>query len=97
MAGFLRGLFSRGAKAEDPPRAEPSVEYNGYTITPIPEKGPGGWRLVGTISREVDGRLKVHELGRADTAPDRDVIVSMTIEKAKRVIDEQGDRMFNQR
>jgi len=36
MAGFLRSLFSRGAKAEEPPRDEPSVEYNGYTITPIP-------------------------------------------------------------
>jgi len=27
MAGFLRSLFSRGAKAEEPPRDEPSVEY----------------------------------------------------------------------
>ncbi len=96
MAGFLRGLFSRGAKAEEPPRAEPSVEYNGYTITPIPEKTPAGWRVVGTIAREVNGTMKVHQLGRADTAPDRDIIVSMTIEKAKRVIDQQGDRMFNE-
>jgi len=45
MAGFLRSLFSRGANAEEPPRDKPSVEYNGYTITPIPVE----------ISRDIEG------------------------------------------
>lgn len=95
MVTFLRRLFSRAGGAAETPRAEPSVEYKGYTITPTPEKAPGGWRLVGTLSRDVGGERKVHQLGRADTSPDREVIVAMTIEKAKRVIDEQGERMFD--
>lgn len=94
---FLRGLFSpRSAPRETSP-AEASVEYNGYTITPAPEKGPGGWRIAGTISRELGGERRVHAFGRADTAPDREAIVGMTIEKAKRIIEEQGDRIFNDR
>jgi hypothetical protein len=91
---FLRGLFSSGGGAGEAPRAEPPVEYNGFTITAAPEKGPGGWRVVGSISREIGGVARVHHFGRADTSTDRDAIVSMTIEKARRVIDEQGDRLF---
>ena len=91
---FLRGLFSPRSAPSGTPQAEASVEHNGYTITPAPEKGPGGWRIAGTISKELDGDRKVFEFGRADTAPDREAIVAMTIEKAKRIIEEQGDRMF---
>lgn len=91
---FLRGLFPAGGGAGEAPRAEPPVEYNGFTITAAPEKGPGGWRIAGSISKDVGGAPKVHQFGRADTSTDRDAIVAMTIEKARRVIDEQGDRLF---
>lgn len=94
MVRFLRRLFSPGSGASEMPRADASVEYNGYTITPAPEKEPGGWRLAGTISKGTGGDRKVHQLVRADTSPDRDAIVAMMIAKAKRLIDEQGDRLF---
>ncbi len=94
MVKFLRRLFSPRSGASETPRAEASVEYNGYTITPAPEKERGGWRLAGTISKGTGGDRKVHRLVRADTSPDRDAIVAMTIAKAKRIIDEQGDRLF---
>ncbi len=95
MLRFLRRLFSPTSQAgETPPRADASVEYNGYTITPTPAKEPGGWRLAGTISKGTAGDRKVHQLVRADTAADREAIVAMTITKAKRLIDEQGDRLF---
>jgi len=95
MVRFLRRLFSPGSGASETPRADASVEYNGYTITPAPEKEPGGWRLAGTISKRTGGDWKVHQLVRADTSPDREGIVAMTIAKAKRIIDEQGDRLFS--
>jgi hypothetical protein len=91
---FLRGLFSPRSPTREEPRTETSVEYNGYTITPAPEKEPGGWRVAGTISKEIEGSRRVHRLSRADTSNDREVIVALTVEKAKRVIDEQGDRIF---
>ncbi len=94
MLGFLRRLFSPGSGASETPRADADVEYNGYTITPAPEKDSGGWRLAGTISKGSGGERKVHHLIRADTSADREAIVAMTITKAKRLIDEQGERLF---
>lgn len=94
MKGFLRRLFSPGSEAGKP-RAEESVEYEGYTITPAPERqSGGGWRLVGTISKGAGADRRVHHLSRADTSPDRDGMVAMIVTKAKRLIDEQGDRLF---
>jgi hypothetical protein len=94
MRKFLRNLFSPASRAGETPRAEASIEYKGYTITPAPEHGPAGWRVAGTISKEISGERRVHRLDRSDAAPEREAIVAMTIEKAKRVIDEQGDRIF---
>ncbi len=94
MVRFLRRLFSPGSEAGKTPRADASAEYKGFTITPTPEKEPGGWRLAGTISKGTGGDRKIHQLVRADTSPDREAIVAMTIAKAKRIIDEQGDRLF---
>jgi hypothetical protein len=93
MGGFLRRLFSPKRGAGEAPRADESVEYQGYTITPAPARESGGWRL-GTISKGTGGERRVHHLSRADTAPDRDAVVAMMIAKAKRLIDEQGDRLF---
>lgn len=93
MGRFLRRLFSLGGAGETP-RTEASVEYQGYTITAAPEREAGGWRLAGTISKGTGAERRVHVLIRADTSPDREAIVAMTIAKAKRLIDEQGERLF---
>jgi len=93
MLTFLRRLFSRGGGSGET-RTQPGVEYRGYTVTPTPQKDAGGWRVAGTISKEIDGQRKTHHFVRADVFPDREAVVAMTIEKAKRIIDEQGDRLF---
>lgn len=93
MVTLLRRLFSRGSRSSET-RTQPTVEYKGYTITPTPEKDAGGWRVAGTISKEIDGKRNAHQFVRADVFPDREAVVAMTIEKAKRVIDEQRDRLF---
>jgi hypothetical protein len=94
MGGFLRRLFSPRSGASEPPRADEVVEYQGFTITPAPERESGGWRLVGTIAKGDGAERRVHHLSRADTAADRDAVVQMMVAKAKRLIDEQGDRLF---
>jgi hypothetical protein len=94
MVRFLRRLFAPKGGTGEAPRADEIVEYQGYTITPVPERERGGWRLVGTISKGDGAERRVHHLSRADTAPDRDAVVAMIIAKAKRLVDEQGDRLF---
>ena len=94
MLRFLKGLLGSRSGGARTASSDASVEYNGATITPAPAKVPGGWRLGATISKDVGGERRVHQLVRADTSPDRDAIVAMTIVKAKRLLDEQGDRLF---
>ena len=43
MGGFLRRLFSPRSGAGEAPRADEVVEYQGYTITPAPERESGAW------------------------------------------------------
>ena len=88
---FLKKLFS----SSGPQVSEaPAQEYNGYTITPTPQKAENGWRVMGTIAKDIDGELKTHTFIRADTNGDLQATVDLTVIKAKRIIDEQGERIF---
>ena len=91
--GFLKKLFSGGGGSGGTHEAPPQ-EYNGYTIVATPQRDAGGWRVMGVISKEVEGEQKTHTFVRADTNPDLDGTVNLTVRKAKRLIDEQGDRIF---
>jgi hypothetical protein len=68
----------------------PSEEYNGFTITPTPIKDGPRFRLSARI--EKDGRS--HTLIRADTIDDETTAIAASTAKAKRMIDEQGERVF---
>jgi len=92
MFEFLRKLVS-GAPEAAPAAADP-VTYNGFQIVPTPRKSDAGWRVQAIISKELEGEVKTHEFIRADTISDRDGAIEMTISKAKRTIDEQGERLF---
>ena len=87
---LLSKLF--GARPK-PAAAEPShkpEEYNGFAITPTPIKDGPGWRLSALIQK--DGRS--HTLVRADIINNLDEAATASLAKAKRMIDEQGDRLF---
>jgi len=71
-------------------------DYKGFTIQPAPQKEGGGWRIRGLISKQVGGERRIHTLIRADTYPDVETAMDMTVAKAKRVIDEQGERLFEE-
>lgn len=79
-------LFGGGA-----PKQEASEDYNGYQITPTPVKEAQGFRIAAKI--EKDG--KTHELIRADTYSSSDTANEASIAKARQVIDQMGDRLFN--
>lgn len=92
MFEFLRNVFS-GGSGEAAAAADP-VDYNGFRIVPSPQRSEGGWRVHGVISKESQGEVRTHEFIRADSISDRDGAIEMTISKAKRTIDEQGERLF---
>lgn len=86
MSLFKKLFGGGGASAE---AAEP-IDYNGFQITPMPQKESQGHRIGAMI--EKDG--KSHRMIRADTYAAPDTAVEASIAKAKQVIDQMGDRIF---
>lgn len=89
------GRSPAGARSSAPASDDP-IEYKAYRIAPAPIAEGQVWRVAGEISLEVDGIRKTHRFIRADTLPDRDSAVQTMILKARLLIDQQGDRLFQQ-
>ena len=88
---LLKRLFGGSAPK---PLPEPTMEFDGYLVRATPFEEGGQWQLCGVIVREVDGVTKEHRFVRADRFADRDTAIEMAFHKAKRIIAEQGVRMF---
>jgi hypothetical protein len=92
---FWKALFGGGAKTAVAKAADP-VEYKGYLIVAAPYKNNGHYQTAGTIAREIDGVSKEHRFIRADAYVSYDDAVNFTLNKARQIVDLQGDRMFDQ-
>lgn len=91
---FFKKLFSQGG-APPATQESPAEEYKGYTIRATPYEEKGAFQLCGVISKEVDGAIKEHRFVRADRFPSMDVAQSMTLSKARQIIDLQHDQIFS--
>ncbi|MBT8458673.1 MAG: hypothetical protein KJN60_03280 [Boseongicola sp.] len=89
---ILKRLFGGGASSK--PSHQPEV-YKDFTITPEPMPADGQHRISAIITKDVNGELRSHHLIRADTLMDPGAAAEASIEKAKTLIDQQGDRLFN--
>jgi hypothetical protein len=88
----LRKLF--GAGGESGVTAAEPVDYNGYQITPAPQRQGSGWNTAGVITKSFPDGVKEHKFIRVDTHTSKDDAVAFSITKAQQIIDEQGDRIF---
>jgi len=91
---FWSALFGRGAGAGGAKPSEP-VEYKGYVIRAVPFANNGHYQTSGVIAREVDGVRKEHRFIRADAHASYDDAVTFTLNKARQIIDLQGERTFD--
>jgi hypothetical protein len=92
---FLSALFGRRADAKAGQAAEP-VEYKGFIIRAAPYKNNGHYQTAGTIEREIGGERKEHRFIRADSYAAYEDAVTFTVNKARQIIDLQGDKIFEQ-
>jgi hypothetical protein len=92
---FFSALFGRGGSAATAKAADP-VEYKGYVISAAPYKNNGHYQTAGTITREIGGVRKEHRFIRADAYATYDDAVNFTLNKARQIIDLQGDRIFEE-
>ncbi len=93
MSGFLGRLFGKKDGGEAAPAAAAEV-YKDFQIHPKPTREGGGWRTGGAISKETPDGTKTHVFIRADTHTSQEDAVSFSITKAKQIIDEQGEGIF---
>ena len=87
---FFKKLFGGRAEPETPKET-----YMGYSITATPVSEGGAYRIGALIEKETDGQVLSHSLVRADTIQGLEAAQEASIAKAKQVIDQQGDRVFN--
>ena len=88
-------LFGGGGDAPSQSKAHPPVVYNEFEIISEPQPVSGQWQIAGRIEKETDGHRKVHIFIRADMLPSEEEAVSQTVRKAKLMIDQQGDKIFD--
>ena len=90
---FWSALFGRRA---EPAKAADPVEYKGFIIRAAPYKNNGHYQTAGTIECEVGGVRKEHHFIRADAYAAYDDAVTFTVNKARQIIDLQGEKIFEQ-
>lgn len=88
---ILSRLFGGGEPAA--PKG-PDATHKGLRIYAEPAKEGTHYRVGARIEGDIDGETKVHTLIRADVLESRDLAVEVSVNKAKQVIDEQGDGVF---
>lgn len=91
--GFLRKLFGGDSTSEVKIAAREN--YGGFELRAAPTKDPNGWRVAGSVAKEVGGEVKVHQFVRADTYPNHDDAVTVSLRKGRQLVDERGDALFS--
>lgn len=94
---FWKKLFGGGGgeSGRESGGAAPSMgqeDYKGFSIRAVQMMNGREFQLAGVI--EKDG--KSHEFVRADRFGSRDEAAQITLAKGRQIIDEQGDRLFDQ-
>jgi len=97
MAGFFKKLFGGGDEGvgADPAGAEPNEIYKGVEIRANPPKESGGqWRIAGTVTKQIDGQPVTRQFVRADLVQDKAEAIRTSVNKAKLIIDQNGDGIW---
>lgn len=91
---FLKRLFGGGGSegASDAPAAR--EDYKGYTVEATPFAAEGQFQVCGTIAKTIDGEAKRHRFIRADRFASKEEAASFSLVKARQIIDQNGDRVF---
>ena len=69
--------------------------YEGFQIKTLEMKDGGQYRVCAEISKTIGDEVKTHKLIRADMCASPQEASQISMRKAKVVINEQGDRMFD--
>lgn len=93
---MLKALWDRlmGSGTDAEAVAADPVEYKGYRILPTPYQSGSQYQTSGTIEKDFPAGTREHRFVRAESHASRGDAVEFTLLKARQIIDQQGDRMF---
>ncbi len=94
LGKLFGGLFGKDSVDKDSKEEAESVEYKGFTITPLMRRDGGQYMTAGIIRKSIDGVAKQEEFIRADRHSSSDDAKQLSIAKGRQIIDEQGERLF---
>ena len=77
------------------PKVVAEETHEGFLIQATPINEGGQFRLCGIISKEVGGEHREHKLIRADLFMSTDDAAAGLMRKARQVIKEQGEQLFD--
>jgi hypothetical protein len=93
---FWKKLFGGGSGGQGEGEPGPGEDYKGFTIRAAPYESDGQFQTCGIVEKEVAGERKAHRFVRADRHASYEDAVAFSLQKARQVVDEQGERIFNQ-
>lgn len=94
LGTWLGGLLGAGGADEPKAAAVAAVEYRDYRILPRPIRQGGQFLTAGMITKSFPDGPKEHRFVRADTHASEEDARRFMVQKAQRLIDEVGDRLF---
>lgn len=86
-------LLGGGAEAGASAAAD-AVEYREFQIIAQPIRQGGQFLIAGTIAKDFPDGRKEHRFVRADTCASEADARQLMVQKAQRLIDEVGDKLF---
>lgn len=95
LGKMFKSLFSSSGDSKKSASTTVAVDYDGYQIIAEPQPNQGQWQVSGRIEKQVGDTNKVHTFIRADTLPDEEAAANEMIRKAKMMIDQMGESLFD--
>ncbi|WBA10197.1 HlyU family transcriptional regulator [Salinivibrio kushneri] len=92
--GWFSALFSKGSDKQSQASITPT-EYQGYLIYPESTAENGQYRVSGRICKPLDDKMLTHTFIRSDLLGSQEDANSLMVTKAKMMIDQNGDRLFD--
>jgi hypothetical protein len=93
---FWKKLFGGGPIEETENQVGAAEEYKGFAIRAAPYKSEGQFQTAGIIEKEIAGVRREHKFIRADRHASYDDAVAFSLSKARQLVDEQGEQMFEE-
>ena len=93
---FLKRLFGGGSASETPaePKAAGRLEPTEGLGLATPYREGGQYQVRGVTSKTIDGEVKEYRFVRADRCPGIEDAASISLNKGRQIVDEQGEAIF---